>query len=128
MGDYYVKMERARDQWEEFPEEVRGEVERHFSAARERGFEMEEWEYEWRRVGVAKNLQDAKGNEGELSSVTRTGIKNFPKFPDGGDWEGYLRDFDELIEPTRPAHLRIRMLRQAMGTEAKRRMAFLVPA
>ena len=129
MGDYYyIKKEEARDQWDGFPEEVRGEVERHFASARDRGFEMEDEEYEWRRVGVAKNLMDA-GNEGELSSISKTGLKNFPKFTDGVDWETYLRDFDELIEPTRPAHFRIRMLRQVMGTEAKQRLdAYLMPS
>jgi hypothetical protein len=129
MDDYYVKMESARDQWDEFPEEVRGEVERHFVAARERGFEMERSEYEWRRVGVAKSLIEAKDGDDELGPVAKAGIKEFPKLTGQGDWEAYLRDFDELIEPAKPAHLRIRMLRQVMGTEAKRRLdSYLMPA
>ena len=56
MEDYYIKMESAREAWNEFPEEIREEVERHFLAARDRGFEMPREDYEWRRVGVAKNL------------------------------------------------------------------------
>src|SRR5207248_1239485 len=50
-------------------------------------------------------------------------------FAEGSDWGSYLRDFDELIEPTRPTQLRIRMLRQVMGSEAKRRIdAYLMPS
>src|SRR4051794_13830032 len=129
MDNYQVKMEAAMDDWLEVPPAIQEEVERYFDQAKDRDFEMAADEVEWRRVGVARSLMEAKDDESQLSSFTRTGIKNFPQFVDGSEWESYLRDFDELVEPTRPAHLRIRMLRQVMGPEAKRRVdAYLMPA
>src|SRR3954471_4195431 len=121
MEEYRTKMEGALDAWEEVPLDVRSEVERHFKQARDRGYAMDEDEYEWRRVGVARSLIEAREDDGELSDLSKAGIRGFPKFADGSDWELYLRDFDELIEPTRSIQLRIRMLRQVMGSEAKKR-------
>src|SRR4051812_13102348 len=129
MEDYAVKMEAARDEWTEFSLEIQNQVDRHFSNAKDRGFEMPDEEYQWRRVGVARALTMAKEDEDDIDGVTKAGIRNLPKFMDGGDWRSYLHDFDELMSPTRPAYMRIRILRQVMGAEAKRQLdAYLMPA
>jgi hypothetical protein len=129
MEDYHIKMEAAMDDWLDVPPAIQQEVERYFDQAKDGGFELAADEVEWRRVGVARGVMEAKEDEGNLGSITRAGIKNFPQFVDGGEWESYLRDFEELVEPTRPAYLRIRLLRQVVGPETKRRVdAYLMPA
>src|SRR4051812_44635873 len=128
-GDYNQKMRRAQEQWEEVPVEVQEPVEALFNQATEKGYELEEYEREWRRVGVAHAMMDFDEKDNELSSVTKTGLKVFPPFTGDVSWEECLDDFNELVEAYRPESLRIRLLRQAVGPEAKRSLdAYLMPA
>jgi hypothetical protein len=127
--DFEQKMDNAQQEWDQIPEDIRDRFDALFASAVEKGHELLEHEREWRRVGIALAMLDDEDEKGDLSSFTKTGLKAFPQFSSELNWEEYVSDFNELVETNRPAGLRIRLLRQAIGSDSKRRLdAYLMPA
>src|SRR3954466_11482293 len=126
--DFDQKMDNAQEEWERIPVDIRDRVDALFAQAVEKGHELLEHEREWRRVGVALAMLDDEDEKGDLTTVTKQGLKNFPRFSSEQNWEEYVSDFNELVEAARPASLRIRLLRQVIGSDSKRRLdAYLIP-